>query len=107
METEVRIDMRHPSVNGTMSQVLHVEIAIIFVILMLLCQCLLLTKLYIPKFVAEAQVPYITDILHFFKWMVVPQYRREVSESGTEFLQETKIYYLKNAFFRKWVDAPP
>ena len=37
METEVRTDMRHPSVNGTMSQVLHVEIAIIFVILMLLC----------------------------------------------------------------------
>ena len=35
LQTEVKIDMRHPSVNGTMSQFLYVKIkAIIFVILM-------------------------------------------------------------------------
>ena len=35
MQTEVKIDMRHPSVNGIMSQFLNVKIvAIIFVILL-------------------------------------------------------------------------
>ena len=35
MKTEVKIDMRHPSVNGTVSQFLDVKIAaIIFIVLM-------------------------------------------------------------------------
>ena len=54
MEREVKINMRHPSVTGTMSQFMHVEIITInFLCKCFLYSCLLLSSLHIPKFVLE------------------------------------------------------
>ena len=54
MQADVKTDVRHPSVNGTMSQFFNVKIvAVIFVKSAFVCYCLLLSNLYIPKFVLE------------------------------------------------------
>ena len=66
---------------------LHVKIvAIIFVILLFFTLVSVVSNLHIPKFVLETEVPYIRDILQFFKYVVAPQNWRENSENGRAFL---------------------
>ena len=51
MQTEVKIDMRHPLVNATMPQFLHAKMQLFLSCYYFLRLCWLLSNLYISKFV--------------------------------------------------------
>ena len=90
IQTEVKIDIRHSSVNGTMSQFLHVKvIAIVFVILMFF-MLMLLISVNIPKFVLDTKY-HITRVFFSFSggWLQ--------SKIEGNFLKVREIFYYKQS----------
>ena len=87
-QTEVKIDVRHSSVNRIMSQLLNVKIvAITFTILVFFVLVFVTwTATYIfPIFFYKLKY-HIRNLLQFFKRVAAPQNLKDVSESGRKLL---------------------
>ena len=99
MQTEVKIDMRHPSVNGIMSQFLNVKIvAIIFVILLFFMLMLFFLVTYIFPNLFQKLKYHISGIFNFsIRWQLTNIGGTFLKVGRNCYLYIKRIYYRKNA----------